>query len=164
MSAGGAAGSASPTTSCWRASWRSDLVRRRTRRRSRAAASSGDGRIRARIADALPFALTAVPARRRSRRSPPTWHAPRRMLRLLQGDVGSGKTVVALMAMAIAVEARRAGRADGADRGAGAAACRDNRAAGRRGGAADRAADRAREGQAAQGAAGRVWQRARSTS
>ena len=31
--------------------------------------------------------------------------APRRMLRLLQGDVGSGKTVVALMAMAIAVEA-----------------------------------------------------------
>ena len=30
--------------------------------------------------------------------------APHRMLRLLQGDVGSGKTVVALMAMAIAVE------------------------------------------------------------
>jgi ATP-dependent DNA helicase RecG len=28
-----------------------------------------------------------------------------RMLRLLQGDVGSGKTVVALMAMAAAVEA-----------------------------------------------------------
>ena len=28
-----------------------------------------------------------------------------RMLRLLQGDVGSGKTVVALIAMAIAVEA-----------------------------------------------------------
>ena len=33
--------------------------------------------------------------------------SPRRMLRLLQGDVGSGKTVVALMAMAIAVEAAR---------------------------------------------------------
>ena len=31
--------------------------------------------------------------------------APRRMLRLLQGDVGSGKTVVALLAMAVAVEA-----------------------------------------------------------
>jgi ATP-dependent DNA helicase RecG len=31
--------------------------------------------------------------------------APHRMLRLLQGDVGSGKTVVALLAMAIAVEA-----------------------------------------------------------
>ena len=31
--------------------------------------------------------------------------APRRMLRLLQGDVGSGKTIVALLAMLIAVEA-----------------------------------------------------------
>ncbi len=33
--------------------------------------------------------------------------APRRMLRLLQGDVGSGKTAVALLAMASAVEAGR---------------------------------------------------------
>ena len=32
--------------------------------------------------------------------------SPYRMLRLLQGDVGSGKTVVALLAMATAVEAR----------------------------------------------------------
>ena len=31
--------------------------------------------------------------------------SPYRMLRLLQGDVGSGKTVVALLAMATAVEA-----------------------------------------------------------
>ncbi len=31
--------------------------------------------------------------------------SPRRMLRLLQGDVGSGKTIVALLAMLIAVEA-----------------------------------------------------------
>ena len=36
-------------------------------------------------------------------------------MRLLQGDVGSGKTIVALIAMAHAVEARTTGRADGAD-------------------------------------------------
>ena len=65
--------------------------------------SDGDGRIRARLADALPFALT------NSQRTALTeiaadMAAPTRMLRLLQGDVGSGKTVVALMAMAIAVE------------------------------------------------------------
>ena len=33
--------------------------------------------------------------------------APRRMLRLLQGDVGSGKTLVALLAMLSAAEAGR---------------------------------------------------------
>ncbi len=65
--------------------------------------TEGDGRIRARIADALPFALT------NSQRSAlgeiaADMAAPTRMLRLLQGDVGSGKTVVALMSMAIAVE------------------------------------------------------------
>jgi ATP-dependent DNA helicase RecG len=63
----------------------------------------GDGRlIRAALA-ALPFALTAsqqtalaeIDADLRS---------DRRMLRLLQGDVGSGKTVVALLAMLTAVE------------------------------------------------------------
>ena len=37
------------------------------------------------------------------------------MQRLLQGDVGSGKTVVALYALLRAVEAGPAGRADGAD-------------------------------------------------
>jgi ATP-dependent DNA helicase RecG len=65
----------------------------------------GDGRIRAEIADALPFALTNS-QRRALKEIAQDMAAPFRMLRLLQGDVGSGKTVVALMAMAIAVEAR----------------------------------------------------------
>ena len=64
----------------------------------------GDGRIRGRIADALPFALTNS-QRQSLKEIAEDMAAPFRMLRLLQGDVGSGKTVVALMAMAIAVEA-----------------------------------------------------------
>ena len=64
----------------------------------------GDGRIRARIADALPFTLTNS-QRNAVGEIANDMAAPLRMLRLLQGDVGSGKTVVALMAMAIAVEA-----------------------------------------------------------
>jgi len=64
----------------------------------------GDGRIRAAIADALPFALTGS-QRTAMQEIEADMNAPRRMLRLLQGDVGSGKTVVALLAMAIAVEA-----------------------------------------------------------
>jgi ATP-dependent DNA helicase RecG len=65
---------------------------------------AGDGRIRRRIIAALPFSLT------NSQRSALTeinqdMAAPLRMLRLLQGDVGSGKTIVALLAMATAVEA-----------------------------------------------------------
>ena len=67
-------------------------------------AIKGDGRVRAAIADALPFALTRS-QREAVREIEADMAAPRRMLRLLQGDVGSGKTVVALLAMAIAVEA-----------------------------------------------------------
>jgi ATP-dependent DNA helicase RecG len=61
----------------------------------------GDGRIRARIADA-PFALTGSQRRALKEIAEDNWRP--RTLRL-PGDVGSGKTVVALMAMAIAVEA-----------------------------------------------------------
>ncbi|MFC3694031.1 ATP-dependent DNA helicase RecG [Chenggangzhangella methanolivorans] len=79
------------------------LVRARMRRGS-GRARVGTGRVSERIEAALPFALTgaqtrAVAAIRDDMAS------DERMLRLLQGDVGSGKTVVALLAAATAVEA-----------------------------------------------------------
>ena len=79
------------------------LVRESLRNRP-GRSTTGDGRIRARIADALPFALTNS-QRQALKEIAEDMGSPTRMLRLLQGDVGSGKTVVALMAMAIAVEA-----------------------------------------------------------
>ncbi|MGB4865318.1 MAG: ATP-dependent DNA helicase RecG, partial [Hyphomicrobium sp.] len=60
--------------------------------------------IRKRIVAALPFKLTNSQITALSEISTDL-AAPHRMLRLLQGDVGSGKTVVALMSMAIAIEA-----------------------------------------------------------
>jgi len=64
----------------------------------------GDGRIRKRLAAALPFALTNSQVYA-LKEIAADLAAPHRMLRLLQGDVGSGKTAVALMSMAVAVEA-----------------------------------------------------------
>ncbi len=66
----------------------------------------GDGRLRKAIETALPFALTGSQTRAIAEIAADI-SAPTRMLRLLQGDVGSGKTVVALMAMAAAAEAGR---------------------------------------------------------
>ncbi len=123
----------------------------------------GDGSVRARLADALPFKLTNA-QREAMREIEADMGAPRRMLRLLQGDVGSGKTVVALLAMAIAVEVRRASRLDGADRSARAPASGNDRAAGRKGRPAHRPADGAREGPRPQGRAGAPRRAATSTS
>jgi ATP-dependent DNA helicase RecG len=73
-------------------------------RRRRGQALVGDGRLRARLQ--LPFALTRAQARAIAEiEGDMAQEAP--MLRLLQGDVGAGKTVVALTAMLIAVEAGR---------------------------------------------------------
>lgn len=79
---------------------------RRQQKKSAGRATAGDGRLRHAIASALTFTLTDG-----QRQALADIHAdmekPERMLRLLQGDVGSGKTVVALMAMAAAAEAGR---------------------------------------------------------
>jgi ATP-dependent DNA helicase RecG len=81
------------------------LVRSRMRRLP-GRQNAGDGALVKKIAEALPFALTG--AQRRAvediRRD---LVSDKRMLRLLQGDVGSGKTAVALLAMTSAIEAGR---------------------------------------------------------
>jgi ATP-dependent DNA helicase RecG len=79
------------------------LVRARLRRQ-KGRTVKGDGRLAKKIIDALPFKLTGAQSRALAEIGG-DMAAPLRMLRLLQGDVGSGKTVVALLAMAAAVEA-----------------------------------------------------------
>ena len=77
------------------------LVRQSTRAR-RTRPLQGDGRLRDMLK--LPYALTGAQARTvREVEDDLQQSAP--MLRLLQGDVGSGKTLVAAMALLIAVEA-----------------------------------------------------------
>ncbi|WP_340108971.1 ATP-dependent DNA helicase RecG [Pikeienuella sp. HZG-20] len=73
-------------------------------RRGRGRASVGDGARRARLLKALPFPLTGA-QRRAAAEIEADMGAPERMLRLLQGDVGAGKTLVAMLALLIAVEA-----------------------------------------------------------
>ncbi len=65
---------------------------------------AGDGRLRRALLAALPFRLTAG-QRQVLAAIEADMARPARMLRLLQGDVGSGKTLVALLAMLAAVEA-----------------------------------------------------------
>ncbi len=76
---------------------------RQHQRKATGAARAGSGRLKARIIAALPFTLT------RSQQAAVAeieadLAKPERMLRLLQGDVGSGKTVVALLAAAPVIE------------------------------------------------------------
>ena len=79
------------------------LLLRRRLRRQKGRSVSGDGRLQTRVIDALPFSLTG--SQEGALKEIATDMAgPDRMMRLLQGDVGSGKTVVALLAMLIAVE------------------------------------------------------------
>src|ERR1700759_5634470 len=64
---------------------------------------TGDGHLRKTIINALPYALTAS-QREAAAAIADDLTQPVRMLRLLQGDVGSGKTVVALLAAAAVAE------------------------------------------------------------
>lgn len=79
------------------------LVRARTRRLS-GRPLEGDGRIVEHLREALPYSLTRSQEQALAEINADLASSDR-MLRLLQGDVGSGKTVVALLAMARAVEA-----------------------------------------------------------
>ena len=68
--------------------------------------SAAEGRLRQRVIAALPYSLT--PSQQRAVGDIVADLAqPHRMLRLLHGDVGSGKTVVALLAAATVIEAGR---------------------------------------------------------
>ena len=79
---------------------------RAQRQRQPGRGSAGDGRLREKVLSALPYALT--PSQQRAVADIAADLAkPERMLRLLQGDVGSGKTVVALLAAAAVIEASR---------------------------------------------------------
>jgi ATP-dependent DNA helicase RecG len=81
------------------------LLRAHMRNRS-GRGSAAEGRLRGRIIAALPYALT--PSQQRAVTDIVADLAqPQRMLRLLHGDVGSGKTVVALLAASTVVEAGR---------------------------------------------------------
>lgn len=72
-------------------------------RRPAGVRNAGDGGLRNRIIDALPYALT--PSQQSAAAAiADDLQQPMRMLRLLQGDVGSGKTVVALLAAAAVAE------------------------------------------------------------
>ncbi len=67
-------------------------------------ATKGDGRLHKRALAALPFALTTSQTFATAEIAA-DMAKPERMVRLLQGDVGSGKTLVAFLAMLSAVEA-----------------------------------------------------------
>jgi len=79
------------------------LVRAQLRRPA-GARHAGDGHLRKKVIDALPYALTSS-QREAAAAIANDLQQPVRMLRLLQGDVGSGKTVVALLAAAAVAEA-----------------------------------------------------------
>ena len=82
------------------------VLLRNEMRREPGRSNKGDGRFRAKIEAALPFSLTNS-QQTAIEEIAGDLAADTRMLRLLQGDVGSGKTVVALLAAAAVIETGR---------------------------------------------------------
>lgn len=79
------------------------LVRQANKRRP-GRQLKGKGHLRAKVLAALPYALTGAQTQA-MKEIESDLASDQRMLRLLQGDVGSGKTIVALLTLLIAVEA-----------------------------------------------------------
>ncbi|SMO55111.1 ATP-dependent DNA helicase RecG [Paracoccus laeviglucosivorans] len=77
---------------------------RRDRRRQAGIQTQGDDRLRDKVLAGLPWPPTGA-QRRAVAEIAGDMAAPRRMNRLLQGDVGAGKTLVAFMSLLVAVEA-----------------------------------------------------------
>ena len=77
---------------------------RATLRRGKGQMSRGSGGLQSQVLASLPYAPTAAQTRAVAEIAA-DMAAPLRMNRLLQGDVGSGKTLVAFMALLVAVEA-----------------------------------------------------------
>jgi ATP-dependent DNA helicase RecG len=75
-------------------------------RRPAGRATLGTGHIRKKLIESLPYSLTPSQGRAIAE-IVADLAKPERMLRLLQGDVGSGKTVVALLAAAAVIEGGR---------------------------------------------------------
>ncbi len=78
------------------------LVRLKTRKR-RGRSLTVNGSLRRKVIESLPYTLTNAQSRALDEIDK-DMSGEFRMLRLLQGDVGSGKTIVALMAMLTAIE------------------------------------------------------------
>lgn len=76
---------------------------RATQRRGKGRASAGTGALQAQVLQSLPYAPTGAQTRAIAEITADL-ASPARMNRLLQGDVGSGKTLVAFMALLTVVE------------------------------------------------------------
>ncbi|WP_378943104.1 ATP-dependent DNA helicase RecG [Paracoccus sp. R86501] len=77
---------------------------RREKRRLKGRPSQGDGRLRRAVLDHLPWPPTGAQSRA-TQEIADDMASDRRMNRLLQGDVGAGKTLVAMLSALVAVEA-----------------------------------------------------------